>query len=153
MAKADRLLSRLLDVVSEDSWILLTSDHGEALWEEGEREHGLLLQRSVTRVPLLIRPPQGHSWSDSWNPLTPSLTVSSRSIPAQVMRPKELDPLLDLEPVPDHPQAKWISETPVSIIDVATTLSAIVGRRIGDGIDPGIGRYLFVMLIGSVDSQ
>ena len=51
------------------------------------------------------------------------------------MRPKELDPLLDLEPVPDHPQAKWISETPVSIIDVATTLSAIVGRRIGDGID------------------
>ena len=75
--------------------ILLTSDHGDrALWEEGEREHGPLLQRSVTRVPLLIRPPQGHSWSDSWNPLTPSLTVSSRSIPAQVMRPKELDPLL-----------------------------------------------------------
>ena len=27
------------------------------LWEHGEREHGVLLHRSVTRVPLIIRPP------------------------------------------------------------------------------------------------
>lgn len=135
VAKADRLLSRLLDTVSQDSWILLTSDHGEALWDEGEREHGLLLQRSVTRIPLLIRPPQGHPWSDSWNFDTPSSSVSSRIIPAETHKPKGLDPLLDLELVADHPKALWISETPVSIIDVATTISAIAGRRIGDGVD------------------
>src|SRR5262249_29342817 len=39
------------------SLIVLLSDHGEALGEHGEDEHGILLYREVLRVPLLIKLP------------------------------------------------------------------------------------------------
>ncbi len=39
------------------SLILLLSDHGEALGEHGEDEHGILLYREVLRVPLLVKLP------------------------------------------------------------------------------------------------
>ena len=60
VAKVDYLLGRFLKVEQKDNGntlIILTSDHGEGLWDEGEREHGLLLSPNVTRVPLIIRPP------------------------------------------------------------------------------------------------
>jgi Flp pilus assembly protein TadD len=34
--------------------VIVTADHGEALGDHGEREHGLLLYDSVLRVPLII---------------------------------------------------------------------------------------------------
>ena len=39
--------------------IVFTSDHGEALWEHGEDQHGILLYREVLQVPLLIKHPGG----------------------------------------------------------------------------------------------
>lgn len=38
-------------------WIAVVGDHGEALGEQGEREHGLLLSRGVLRVPLFLAGP------------------------------------------------------------------------------------------------
>ena len=55
ISKVDHLLRDML-VLADDAWIIVTSDHGEGLWEHGEREHGVLLGRGVTRVPLIIRP-------------------------------------------------------------------------------------------------
>lgn len=37
--------------------IILTSDHGEGLWDHGEDQHGILLYREVLQVPLIIKLP------------------------------------------------------------------------------------------------
>ncbi|MFT5285252.1 MAG: arylsulfatase A-like enzyme [Planctomycetota bacterium] len=43
----------------KDTWIVLTSDHGEGLWEHGERGHGPTLFEEQLRVPLIIVAPDG----------------------------------------------------------------------------------------------
>jgi choline-sulfatase len=37
--------------------IILTSDHGEGLWDHGEDQHGILLYREVLQVPLIVKLP------------------------------------------------------------------------------------------------
>lgn len=39
--------------------IILTSDHGEGLWEHGEDQHGILLYREVLHVPMIVKLPNG----------------------------------------------------------------------------------------------
>lgn len=46
----------------ENTWVIAVADHGESLGEHGEETHGVLLYESVTRVPLLVRPPTGTRW-------------------------------------------------------------------------------------------
>jgi choline-sulfatase len=43
------------------SLIILVSDHGEALGDHGESDHGVFLYREVMRVPLIIKLPDGRS--------------------------------------------------------------------------------------------
>lgn len=45
--------------VYDDAAIVFTSDHGEALWEHGEDQHGILLYREVLQVPLIVKLPGG----------------------------------------------------------------------------------------------
>ena len=119
---ADQALSRLISTVGPDTLIVLTSDHGESLWEHGEREHGVLLGRSVTRVPLIIRPPA---------PMSGTATVTA--IPGQqppVQRPEGVDTELNLGPVPDAPTASRVIETPVSGLDIAPTIADYAGARL-----------------------
>ncbi|HEX6641364.1 MAG TPA: sulfatase-like hydrolase/transferase, partial [Thermoanaerobaculia bacterium] len=40
--------------------IILTSDHGEGLWDHGEDQHGILLYREVLQVPLIVKLPNGN---------------------------------------------------------------------------------------------
>lgn len=47
---------RKLDLY-DSSLIVLLSDHGEALGDHGEPDHGVFLYREVTRVPLIIKLP------------------------------------------------------------------------------------------------
>jgi arylsulfatase A-like enzyme/cytochrome c-type biogenesis protein CcmH/NrfG len=42
----------------ENSLIIVTSDHGEGLWDHGERSHGFFVYGSTVRVPLIIRAPE-----------------------------------------------------------------------------------------------
>jgi arylsulfatase A-like enzyme len=42
----------------DESWIVLTSDHGEGFWEHGRDEHGNSLFDELLRVPLIVRPPK-----------------------------------------------------------------------------------------------
>ncbi len=63
---ADWVVGRLIDQVDtregdRPSWLMVTSDHGEELWDHGGFEHGHTLYRELLHVPLLIRPPDGHA--------------------------------------------------------------------------------------------
>jgi arylsulfatase A-like enzyme len=45
--------------ILDESWLVITSDHGEAFGEHGATEHGTTVHAEVTRIPLLILPPKG----------------------------------------------------------------------------------------------
>ena len=54
-------LSRLVGALQtageyESSWIVLTSDHGEELFDHGGFSHGYTLHEEIVRVPLFIKP-------------------------------------------------------------------------------------------------
>ena len=55
-AAVGRLL-RYLDASRPDAAIIVTSDHGEAFDEHGERYHGTNLHEEQVRVPLIVRAP------------------------------------------------------------------------------------------------
>lgn len=114
VAYVDSLLARLLDEVGRDSLVIVTSDHGEGLWAHGEREHGLLLSRDTTRVPLIVRPPGG---------LTGSMAPEPRPGQAGFVRPEGVDAALDLTPVPDAPRAARVVHGPASGVDIAVTIA------------------------------
>ena len=58
------LFGQLIDALREDgrlddSWIVLTSDHGEHFGENDRIEHMFTLYNTAVRVPLFVRPPGG----------------------------------------------------------------------------------------------
>lgn len=60
----DEQLGSFLDAlraggVLDDAWLIVTSDHGEELFEHGGWDHGATLYGHQLHVPLLIRPPGG----------------------------------------------------------------------------------------------
>ncbi len=61
---ADRQVARLLAQLKKDGLldktiVLVMADHGEALGQHGEDEHGLLLYNEVMHIPMLVRLPRG----------------------------------------------------------------------------------------------
>jgi len=61
---ADKWVGRLLDELRkagmyEDSLVVITSDHGEELFDHGEFEHGHAMHEEVLWVPLLVKWPTG----------------------------------------------------------------------------------------------
>lgn len=64
IAAADAAVGRVIDTlkatgVYDRALIIFTSDHGEALWQHGEDQHGILLYREVLQVPLMVKHPGG----------------------------------------------------------------------------------------------
>jgi arylsulfatase A-like enzyme len=55
----DQMVGRIIDLVPEDTLVVVTSDHGEAFAEHGAYQHGASLYDEVLRVPLLVRWPDG----------------------------------------------------------------------------------------------
>lgn len=55
VGRLDEALARL--GVRDETLVVLTSDHGEALGEHGEAVHGFFLYQATLRVPLLMRGP------------------------------------------------------------------------------------------------
>ena len=113
----DRALLPLLSSVGSETLVVTTADHGENLWDGGELEHGVLLTRSVLRVPLIIRPPGGLNPSDIPPPVPPT------------PRPKTWQPYpgiedlpFDLTPVPDAPNGARVVTTPVGVVDIMPTI-------------------------------
>src|SRR2546428_690885 len=64
VAYADQQLGRLIASLKRaglyaPALIVLTSDHGEALGEHQEQQHGFFIYNSTVRVPLIVKPPAG----------------------------------------------------------------------------------------------
>ncbi len=62
IAYADAQLGRLLDRLrAESRWdrtlVVVAGDHGEGLFEHGERYHAMLVYEATQRVPLIVRAP------------------------------------------------------------------------------------------------
>ena len=60
---ADTKVGNLLEILNErgyrdNTWIILTSDHGQSFGEGGNAFHGCGATDSVTRVPLVVAPPR-----------------------------------------------------------------------------------------------
>ena len=63
LAFVDNLIGQLWEDLkreglAERTVLIVTSDHGEGLGDHGEQNHGFLLYRSTTHVPLIIRFPE-----------------------------------------------------------------------------------------------
>jgi choline-sulfatase len=63
IAHADALTGEFIDFLKQSgiydrALIIVTSDHGEGLWQHGEDQHGILLYREVLQVPLFIKLPK-----------------------------------------------------------------------------------------------
>lgn len=63
IAAADAIVGRLLAALDErklydGTLIVVAADHGEGLGDHGEPQHGVLLYRETTQVPLIVKLPQ-----------------------------------------------------------------------------------------------
>jgi hypothetical protein len=61
IAWLDHELGKLLDAVPPGTLVVIFSDHGEAFEEHGWMLHGATLYEEETRVPLIIRLPEGEA--------------------------------------------------------------------------------------------
>lgn len=64
MRSMDEQIGRLLEGLSdlgllEDTYVVLVGDHGEGLYEHGERGHGVNLYEELMRVPFVVWDPDG----------------------------------------------------------------------------------------------
>jgi choline-sulfatase len=62
VAHSDAIVGELLEFLKSSglydrAMIILTSDHGEGLWQHGEDQHGILLYREVLQVPMIVKLP------------------------------------------------------------------------------------------------
>lgn len=76
----DHHLGRLLDVLARQpdadrTWIIVTSDHGEALGEHDDLGHDCNLYQEVFHIPLIIRSPRGDSGVEAGVVETPAQIV------------------------------------------------------------------------------
>jgi arylsulfatase A-like enzyme len=58
--QADAEVARILDAADDDTLVVVSADHGEALFEHGQVGHEPALYDELVRVPLVVRPPAGH---------------------------------------------------------------------------------------------
>ncbi|MCA9502576.1 MAG: sulfatase [Myxococcales bacterium] len=122
VARVDAAVAMLVDAIGAEPVVVVAADHGEALWDEGELEHGLLLTRSVVRVPLVIRPPGGIEGRASAPARGPHPRPAAW-VPFAGIGPDGLV----LDAVPDAPRAARVIETPVSLVDLVPTLLDFAG--------------------------
>jgi len=57
VAHADHLLGRAIDALDDDTWIVVTADHGDLLGESGLLGHQFSLRDELINVPLIIAHP------------------------------------------------------------------------------------------------
>jgi arylsulfatase A-like enzyme/predicted negative regulator of RcsB-dependent stress response len=64
VAASDAIVGELLAFLKtsgiyDRAIVIVTSDHGEGLWDHGEDQHGILLYREALQVPLFVKLPGG----------------------------------------------------------------------------------------------
>ncbi len=66
ICEIDRMLTGTLERLAaagilDDTWVFITSDHGEAFGEHGSVEHGTSVYNEQVWIPLIVMPPVGRS--------------------------------------------------------------------------------------------
>ncbi len=101
----DREVGGLIDRLREQGWldrahVVVTSDHGEELFDHGGWDHGKALHEELVRIPLLIRPPGGlgapgrHDGVVSLIDLLPTLLNWAGADPIPDTDARDLTPIL-----------------------------------------------------------
>ena len=93
-----------------DTLVVVTADHGEALWEHGEVTHGLFTYDSTLRVPLFVRFPDGrHAGTEIPQPVALVDLAPSILTWLGVAPPEGLDGrLLPVESEASDTDERWI---------------------------------------------
>jgi arylsulfatase A-like enzyme len=63
--QADDEVARIVDAADDETLVVVSADHGEALFEHGQVGHEPALHDELLRVPLLVRPPAGETVATS----------------------------------------------------------------------------------------
>jgi len=114
IAGLDAEVGRLLDDLKasgrlENTWVLITADHGEHFGEHGQFGHGTTLYDDLTHVPLVLIPPSGDDRSPRGRRV--AAPVSHRDLPTTMTSLLLPD---STSPFPGRSLARhWASEAPV----------------------------------------
>jgi len=91
--RTDDLVALLHDALArrellDDTWVLLTSDHGEGFWEHSFAEHGNVFYDEMIKVPMILVPPRG----DLSMPARLDTPVSNLDVFATILDIASVDP-------------------------------------------------------------
>ena len=136
---ADERAGDLLDVVDDDTLVVVTADHGEALFEHGQVGHEPALYDELLRVPLLVRPPRDYPVADrvldapvGHVDLAPTiLDYAGASVPENY-RGRSLRPAIEggeVERVPQYSEVASTAQKPGQIDEEALQLSVRLPER------------------------
>jgi arylsulfatase A-like enzyme len=96
--------------VFDDTWLMITSDHGEEQFDHDSFDHGHRYEEEVVRVPLIIRPPDGEwkagtriPYSTRHIDLAPTILEWTGREPAPSMAGQSLMPLITGEEAAHRP--------------------------------------------------
>ena len=92
LLETDRAMARLQERLEKDglwdnSWVVITGDHGEEFGEHGDVGHGNALHPEVVWVPLVIKPPRGAPFQPGHRSEPVSLVDVPATLAAAVGRP------------------------------------------------------------------
>jgi arylsulfatase A-like enzyme len=88
---ADERAGRILDAVDDDTLVIVTADHGEALFEHDTVGHPPRLWDELVRVPLMVRPPGGADPRTDDFRTDDSRTVDSRTVDSESVDSRTVD--------------------------------------------------------------
>ncbi len=116
LRSVDRQVGRLLDAmrdagIYDDTYIALTSDHGDEFFEHGGMDHGHTLYDELLRVPLMVKPP-GAVEPRRVNSLVSTVALAPTLLDAAEIAYDPADfafPALPLRPSDDAPQVVYSS--------------------------------------------
>jgi arylsulfatase A-like enzyme len=139
---ADTRLGELLDLLDElrlagDAIVIVTSDHGEHLGEEGRVDHQLSLDETLLRVPLVVRCPRYVKPGRVREPV--ALTDVARWIDDVVDRR-----LPEWSPPPDRAPEAFVAEAlrPVDLVDFVASRggdASAIDKRLAAAWRPDAG--------------
>lgn len=109
--------------LSKETYVLVTSDHGEGFWEHGHFEHGNSFFNELLRIPLIIAPPEDKGTS----PLQVSEAVSNIDLFPTILQLAQVTPpqetagkslLRYITPTEDPPESNFIFSQSLHSVDI-----------------------------------
>jgi arylsulfatase A-like enzyme len=122
----------------DQTWVVITSDHGEHFGEHGHFGHGSSLYDALVRVPLVIVPPLGGPYEDLRGRRVREL-VSLRDLPATVA---DLVLKVGNGPFPGASLARTWNEREAGLDDPEPPIAQLAQQQIdaGDAVDGSMVR-------------